>query len=458
MSKFYTLFGVNVNIKVIVIISGILYLMFPGLSVFSFLTIIITLHQFILFYNSIGSVIPIRYLFGLFMCLQILFGPMLAYNGLDKFQAGYYRMQISEFEYFKYAIFAVIAFILGLHIRAGKLNGEIVDEKRILLFVHEYPTVPYLFIVIGFISSIVSEYFSTDLAFVFYLLAGFKFIGAFLIIIGNRKLKLLPLILVYGSIIVSSLGASMFHDLLTWIIFLFAVFAIKFKPGDKIKLISVTLFFLFALAIQQLKGNYREATWQRGEEGNIETLNKAYNETQEQNNFFSYKSLAVSNVRFNQGFIVTNIMKNVPSNIPFENGAELILILEAAFLPRFLAPDKLTAGNQAIFKKYSGMALSKNTSMGLSSIGDAYINFGIIGGCLFMFILGVFFSMVLNIFYRMSKGYPILLLFTPLVFYYPIRPDCEFQTLLGHLVKCCFLIFVIFFIWKKQFRVRPAET
>ncbi len=113
-----------------------------------------------------------------------------------------------------------------------------------------------------------------------------------------------------------------------------------------------------------------------------------------------------------------------------------------------------------IFMKYSGMRIQAGTSMALSSLGDAYINFGVMGGIAMMFFLGLLFSQVLNGFHKNSYTYPVLLLFTTLVFYYPIRPDCELQTSLGHLFKSIFLLFVIFQIWKHQFervRVRKAN-
>ena len=75
-----------------------------------------------------------------------------------------------------------------------------------------------------------------------------------------------------------------------------------------------------------------------------------------------------------------------------------------------------------------------------------------------MFVLGLFYSEVLKAFHRYGKYYPVLLLFTPLVFYYPIRPDCELQTILGHLVKSCFLIYVIFLVWKKYFIMKPVNS
>ena len=146
-------------------------------------------------------------------------------------------------------------------------------------------------------------------------------------------------------------------------------------------------------------------------------------------------------------------MTTVPTKVPFSNGAEMYEILEAAILPRFLAPNKLTAGNREIFMKYSGIPLRAGTSMGLSSLGDAYINYGLFGGCIFMFLLGLLYSYVLNIFFKQSKEFPILILFVALVFYYPIRPDCELQTILGHLFKSCFLIASMIFLFGDVFKM-----
>jgi hypothetical protein len=69
----------------------------------------------------------------------------------------------------------------------------------------------------------------------------------------------------------------------------------------------------------------------------------------------------------------------------------------------------------------------------------------------------LFFSEVLKAFKYFSSDYPILMLFTAMVFYFPIRPDCELQTILGHLIKSCFLIFVMMQIWKHVFKVTPTH-
>jgi hypothetical protein len=383
-------------------------------------------------------------------------GPTLAYNGLDKYQRGFLKMQIPEDQYFLYVIPAVICFIVGLHIRAGMLEGEVVDQEKIKRFVKENPKLPFVFIGIGFVSSFVSGLFGAELGFVFTLLACFKFIGTFLFILSGTKLRPFFLFLVYGSVIASSLGSAMFHDLLTWLIFLGAVFALKYKPSVQVKGIFTFGFIILALMIQLIKGDYREATWKEGEQGGIETLQKTMDASQEKNTFINEEKLGASNVRINQGFIITNIMANIPARMPFAKGEELAQILEAAIMPRILAPNKLNAGDREFFMKWSGMRIAAGTSMGLSSVGDAYINFGMVGGSIFMLLYGMFFSEVLKAFNHFGKSFPVLILFTSLVFYYPIRPDCELQTILGHLIKSCFLIFVMIQIWKYKFKVNYA--
>jgi hypothetical protein len=441
-----TLFNVKFNWGVYLLSLIFIKILWPDMSWWSLCALAISIQQFLLLFFSIGAVIPIRYIAGTFMCLQMLIGPTFAYNGLDQYQFIDFKMKIPEAAYFAYAIPAVLLFILGLHVTAGKLKGEIINELEIRKFIDNSGQLPYIFIGIGFLAGYIAGSFGSELAFVFVLLGGFKYIGLFMLLLGSRQLKLSLLILIFGSIIASSLSAAMFHDLLTWLIMLGAVLAIKFKPNVTLKAVATTGFILLAVVIQQLKAEYRQTL--KSEAGNFNTFENVYPENS--GSAFDFESLAASNVRINQGFILTNIMNTVPEQVPFENGKELMKILEAAFLPRIIAPNKLNAGDRTIFMKYSHIPLRPGTSMALGAMGDGYVNFGIMGGCLFMFFLGLAFSEVLNGFYKFSKVYPFLLLFTPLVFYYPIRPDCELQTSLGHLVKSCFLIYMMLLFWKKD--------
>jgi hypothetical protein len=444
-----SLFHPNFNWPVFVVVGLLIRVAFLDLSMLCFVVLMVSLYQFMLLFNGIGHVIPVRYLLGAFMCVQFFVGPALAYSGLDDYQYFLYKMEVPEMEYFGYAIPAVIAFIIGLHLYAGNLEGEVIDQKRVAAFVDRNPKLPYIFIGIGFVTSLVSSFFSSELAFVFYLLGGFKFIGLFMLVLGSKQLKLLPMVLVMGSIISSSLSEGMFHDLLTWTIFTGAVFAIKYKLGTNAKLIGAAAFVFIAVTIQLLKSNYRAAI-SKGDAG-AESFASVYESQGANNGLFSAQKMAASNVRINQGFIITNIMITVPDKQPFEHGAEMMKIIESAIMPRFLDPGKLNAGDRDIVYKYSQIMLNPGTSMALSSLGDAYINFGVAGGAVFMFVLGLLYSWILNKFKKHSANYPVLILFTALSFYYPIRPDCELQTILGHLFKSVFLIYVVLTVWKRVF-------
>jgi hypothetical protein len=89
-----TLFNVKFNWGLYILALLFIILTWGDLSWLSVIALAITLHQFLLLFYSFGAVIPIRYIAGSFMCMQMLLGPVLAYNGLDAFQRVEYQMKI----------------------------------------------------------------------------------------------------------------------------------------------------------------------------------------------------------------------------------------------------------------------------------------------------------------------------------------------------------------------------
>lgn len=425
----------------------------PDISIWRFLALAIAGHQFLLLFYAYGYVIPVRYWAGAMACLQYLVGPSFAYSGLDELMYFKYRMQVPEQVYFSYAIPAVICFLMGLHV-SGRLYGEKVEENAVKDFVSSNIQLPYIFIGVGFLSSLISGKFGAELANVFYILSGFKFIGLFMLLLGGRQLKILPLVLVVGSIISTSLQAAMFHDLLTWLVFVLAILAIKYKPSVVNKVWITAGMILLVVVIQQLKSAYRQNA--QGARG-IDTFEETFHTVNQNGGIFDLNTIAESNVRINQGFIVTNAMAWVPAHEPFSRGMELYKILEAAFLPRIIAPNKLKAGDNSLVFQYTGLRIRQGTSMSISALGDFYVNFGTFGGCICMFLFGWVFNVVLNGFHKFGRTFPVIILFTPLVFYYPIRPDTALQTGLGHLVKASFLLYVMIIFWNNDLSRKGIE-
>jgi len=54
----------------------------------------------------------------------------------------------------------------------------------------------------------------------------------------------------------------------------------------------------------------------------------------------------------------------------------------------------------------------------------------------------------MNRFVIKGKDFPVLIFFILVAFIYPMRPDCETQTVLGHLIKSVMLITLIFSFFK----------
>ena len=448
--------AVMVSFFIVLVIKNV----FPLYSLIGLIALFVFFQQAISLYFNLGNQIPYRGIFGTMLSLQMLFGPSLIYNGLEDYQPLAFRMRVSETDYFYYVLPAVLFFLIGINIK-GRNLGEVINvsQPEFSIINKESSAVPFVLIIIGFSCSIIQPYAPATLTFVFYLLSSLKYIGLFVLILEKKEIKLSLLILIYGSVISSSLAIAMFHDLLTWLIMLGAVLCIRYQFSNKTKLISATCFIILAILIQSVKGTYRDNIYLEGEAAGIESIGAAAEEVQLQTGgFFTIENLGPQVTRINQGWIVASIMNNVPSKEPFANGETLKLYLEAAFLPRFIAPDKLNAGSQEIFNKYSGHTILPGTSMALSSVGDGYINFGVVGGWIFMFFYGLLFNLVLIKIGKYSKDYPAVILFTTMIVIYPIRPDAELQTILGHLVKASFVVFIIFKFFGSHFKVEQEKS
>ncbi len=425
---------------------------FNNFSFVGLLALFVFFQQLTSLFLELGTDIPYRALFGTMMALQMLVGPSLVYNGLEGYQI--YKMAIGQEEYFYYVLPATIFFIIGLNIWAKKKDGQLIDLDALAQTAGRNKKVSFYLIAIGFIGSLMNSFVPADLAFVFYLLGMLKFMGLFILILSNEQVKLPWLVLIYGSIILSSLNSGMFHDLLTWTIILGAVLCYKYKFSNKAKIISLFAFIFITLFIQIIKQGYRQKSGMDTGKSNLELLNETQQEVSRQKgDFFNIEIIAPTVTRINQGWIIASIMNRIPEFESFAYGETLVLYLEAAFLPRFLAPEKLNAGDRELFMKYSGIELRQGTSMALSSVGDAYINFGVGGGWVFMFLYGYLFNFFLKQLGKLSKYYPVLILFASIIFIYPIRPDCELQTILGHLIKSSFFILVIFKILSRYFKI-----
>ncbi len=416
-------------------------------SIIAVLLFVRNLYQLII--NS-NNVIAFREFVLVLFSLNYLLSPVLMYNGLDIYQT-IYAMSIPKEEYFSLAIPAIILFQLAMYIMPVKIfsldfrvlkNQAVQNERTFKQWT---------------IAGVLLRFFAIgipgELAFVVYLLSSIRFIGAFTLVALNFKKYKVYLLMVFFFEIAASLAQGMFQDSLLWLIF-FSLFACRlFKPSLLFKIGIMILGIGFVFLLQLAKGDYRSRTWTGTEEAGISSFSTSIESSTETSSEGLLTTDRISNslTRVNQGWIFASTVKNMQLTEDYQHWNLVALYLEAAILPRFLAPNKLTSGNRDIFNRYSGRYIGEGTSMGLGILADGYISFGRAGVYIFAFAFGLIFCLIFKVVERWTLISPFFILFIFPILHYACRPDCETQTILGHIVKSIFLFGCFVFYYKRIF-------
>ncbi len=402
------------------------------------------------FFTEIGKTIEIRDIIIVIALLQWVVGPILKYHFAPR--DIFYFMAVNEAEYTSFAVSASSFFIIGLYFPGifKKFNSE-QQIKKIKQILKQNPNIDLILIFVGVLAGIVQNLVPESIRFFLYLIGGSRFIGLFFLLLNDRKFKWQ----IFGAVIfwlfMETVRDAIFHELLLWLIFLFIVIAFLYRFRLRQKLIFLIPFFILMGLIQSVKFYFRQEI-------------AAYSGTFDRASLFTEmvstelgsgeKTLTTNNFdaaidRINQGWIVARIMRYTPYYEPFANGETIISGIEASLVPRFLNPNKAKAGGRDNFERFTGKKLSETTSMGLSPLGEAYANFGINGGILFMFFLGIFYNLYMMVIVRLSDKYPSLLLWLPLLFLQVVKAETDFVVVLNHLVKASMVVaFIIFSVRK----------
>ena len=398
--------------------------------------------------------LPIKELFLSLYGLQFLFGAALTYNGIDEYNYFDNQMKVSSNTYFMFVIPVFLSFCLGFTIFSKKY-ALIINRDNINQWVTEHPQLPYKFIVIGFLVSFTAGIFPDSLDFVFYTVSGFKYIGIFILLMSYRTIKPGLMALIYGSILISSFQGGMFHDLLIWIIILALILSYRYKPSLKYKLTGFVVFGIFAIFIQSIKSGLREETWSNNRDASVSIVKNVTKDVNSNSGgMFGMENLGPNIIRINQGWVLASTLENVPRIVGHTNGQLTTGYLYAALVPRLLDDNKLKSGGHEFVERYAGLNIGGSTSIALGLFTDAYVEFGQFGAIIYVFLFGLMYGYILNQFFIRSKRFPILILFAILVFVFPMRPDCETQTVLNHLFKTIFLLFILIYFFKKTFELK----
>lgn len=379
--------------------------------------------------------------------LNYLFSPAISYLTDSRSP---YRMKLPEQDYFLLAIPAIILLQLGMN--CIKTNIFQFSFKTVLLQSAMNRNLLLQWLYAGTAIVFLNSFLPADLGFFFYLLSGIRFVAAYgLFIMDARKYKW-HLAGISFIEMTMSLKWGMFHDFIMWLIFFGILWVYLKKPAKNRKIIIATFVLIAVYVLQIVKADYRSQIGGNSEEAGLSTFQEAVEKNANSDEgLFTTSKATNSLTRVNQAWIFASTVNRM-IQIQDYQGIDLIgKYAEAAFLPRFLAPDKLRAGDKEIFNRFSGHRVNSGTSMGLGFFADGYIAYGQVGTYLFAFLLGLIFALVFKVVEFWSKVSPFFILLMFPILHYAVRPDCETQTILGHIVKGVFVFGCLMWYHKNQF-------
>lgn len=386
--------------------------------------------------------------------VNYLFSPALSY--LIE-QDGVYRMKLPEEEFFILAIPAMFLLQLGLNCIKTNIFTFQFNTLRLQSVLNQAMLVQWFYM--GLLFRFLNPIMPSDLAFLFYLLSGIRFVAAYgLFLVDRRRYKYHLYFILFLELAIA-LKDGMFHDFVMWLIF-FAIFWMYImKPSRNLKIVMALGGLMFIYIIQVTKADYRAQIGQSGTEAGLRTFENAVSKSlQSEEGIFTSSNTTGSLSRANQAWIFASTANRM-NHFQDYQGVELISkYAEAAFLPRFLAPDKLRAGDKTIFNRFSGHRVNPGTSMGLGFFADGYIAYGPMGTYLFAFVLGLIFCLVFKITEHWSKISPFFVLLIFPILHYAVRPDCETQTIMGHIVKGLFVFAGVAWYYSVNFSRKISDV
>lgn len=416
--------------------------------------------------DKLGKGIILREFIALFGCVICLVTPIMGYeiynreNTLSHLWGRY--MPIAKDIYFGYALPATAAFVLTI---TWPLNKRISDEgislSNLLVKAREKlilkPLVGIYLVIIGVVMFAIVDVVPSDIRYLITLFYFASFAGILYIYFTphlQRKKFILLLFLIF--IVANALRGGMFTVVVYMGITIFSFFFLNRKVSlwKKIAFFLVGVFML--ILIQSVKQSFRRLTWKQNYEGNKGALfgKMLLSKLDGSVDFFSPEAFFPIYYRTNQGFNIAKVMNRIPNLQPYDGGNNLMRTFASSLVPRVLWPGKPEAGGKENMKYYAGLIL-RGWSTNVGPLGEAYGSFGVTGGIIYMFMLGMFIRWAYVRVFTLAQKNPLIIFWIPVLFY-QITYSAESDTLqiLNSLFKASFFIWILYITAPDLFGVR----
>ena len=402
------------------------------------------------FQKRLDQGVPLLQLTSVIAVLQWLIGPHLNYSSNMTF--GRYSMSVPEHVYFQFAIPAT-AFFIALMLSVGAS----VKQRNLLQVVERrnFFAIGVLLNIVAIGATIAAGRVGGGLQFFLFLVSQMRYVGAIYFLFSLSPLRLLFAAGSCVTLLSSSLGSGMFHDMILWLAILFCYWFAQRKWVFSVKLVVLSAAALALFSIQVIKQEYR-LELKKGQDPSI--VRMVFDYVTPGGKAWETSTLSLAITRLNQGWIISAIMKHVPENEPFAEGETVKEALLASIAPRFLWADKKIAGGRENFRRFTGLQIADSTSMGISPLGEAYANYGVTGGIGFMVLFGGLFALFYYGTLRYALSHPTFLFWIPLIFYQAMKAETELSVILNQLTKGAVVAFGSFYLLQQVLPVKLKKV
>jgi hypothetical protein len=416
---------------------------------------------FLEFLHDLGKRIVILDISVLALFLTCIMMPVVFYhvytreNHLARLWVKY--MPISSDDYFSFAIPGILAMSLGQRIRIKKLRFRktpsmyLENVKRSL---KSNPAIGISLIGIGLVSGFLDFLAPASIKQIFYLAEHLTFVGVFYIIYSPYQYKrfIVPgvILLMLAQVVATGMFGEMIYILACSVTLMLLGTKVTFRTKLGFALIGIFMI----VVLQSIKMEYRKESWMSGRGGDaVYFASLIANRVSDVSTLMDADNMFFTATRMNQGWLVAVTMKRVPARYPYGYGETIWQSVAAAFIPRFIWPEKPNAGGKANLKRYWGFIIV-GYSMNIGTLGEAYANFGTLGGIAYMFLYGLFFNFFLSSILKMAEKRPTIMLWLPFLFFYSISVETDLYTTMGALIKSMIFTWIIFKIYEIGFHLK----
>jgi hypothetical protein len=424
------------------VLAGVEVVTAIGLGVFAYAVM-----QYV---NALGKELGILELAFFLAALQWVFAAFLAYY-FDA-ETLKYHMYVDEQTYMNFVVPGTIAFGLGLHLIRSQVDIRALRNHLAGAY-SANSRVPFVLLGIGVLADLALPFAPGVLKFVVFMAVQVQFIAVVYLFAMRSRYRWQVMAVVISLAVVSSAETGMFHNIILWSALLFSFVNLEIKLGRAGRYAIITVGFLVLALVQQVKGAYRETLYHGYKGAPVVLLAEMMLDPgRHRVDDPTVDELGKVNARFNQGWVISAVMDRIPSSRDFDHGASLGQALADSVLPRFLTEKREVFVSDA-FREYTGLYVAAGTSIGVSVIGEAWANFGY-WGIAFMLAWGLAMSGVLALSIRLSRIYPTLLLWAPLIFLQVVKAETELVVVLNHLVKASVFVALMYIGMRRFLGVR----